>query len=130
MGRALVRRWLIGSRQDRGLTLLELVVAILVLSVATLGTYRVIGDTGGQIGQERERMLAQIVAANHIRLLRLSALTDAPDPAPRVQIGPYGFTVETRTETTSGGFVEVAVTARSDSGPGAYLVSYLPAAGR
>ncbi|SDE37523.1 prepilin-type N-terminal cleavage/methylation domain-containing protein [Ruegeria marina] len=125
-----MRRRLIAPRQERGLTLLELVVAILVLSVATLGTYRVMGDAGDQIGQERERMLAQIVAANQIRLLRLAIVTDAPEPAPRAQIGPYGFALETTTERTAGGLLQVTVTARADSGPGAHLVSYLPASGR
>lgn len=114
---------------ERGLTLLELVVAILILSIATVGTYRVMGWTGGQLAAERQRLLARVAAVNHAKLMRLSSVTEAPPPPSRSEIGGVSYVLETTYETTAGGLSQVTITARSVNGAGARLVAYLPGRG-
>lgn len=66
------------SRADeRGFTLLEMLVALAVFSLAALALLRLEGATVRQTGQLDERMLAQLVARN----LAVETLTD-PAPPP------------------------------------------------
>lgn len=116
-------------RRDRGLSLLELVVAILVLSVAVLGSFRALDASGRQIGQEETRLLAGIVAANRAETLRLAQTVGHEALPDRVRMGRQWFAVTVRRETTAGGLIEARITVRAESGPGAVLVAYLPPGG-
>jgi general secretion pathway protein I len=62
---------------ERGFTLLEMLVALAVFSLAALALLRLEGATVRQTGQLDERMLAQLVARN----LAVETLTD-PAPPP------------------------------------------------
>jgi len=114
-------------RTPPGLTLVELLVAVLVLSIAVVGTFRTLDISGRQIGGESERLLARLVAANRAEELRLTRVAE-PTPMPgRVRQGPYDFDVETGLETTAGGLDQATITVRGPGGSGAVLVTYLPA---
>lgn len=65
------------SRAERGFTLLEMLVALAVFSLAALALLRLEGATVRQTGQLDERMLAQLVARN----LAAETLTDPVPPA-------------------------------------------------
>lgn len=62
---------------ERGFTLLEMLVALAVFSLAALALLRLEGATVRQTGELDERMLAQLVARN----LAVETLTD-PAPPP------------------------------------------------
>lgn len=62
---------------ERGFTLLEMLVALAVFSLAALALLRLEGATVRQTGQLDERMMAQLVARN----LAVETLTD-PAPPP------------------------------------------------
>jgi general secretion pathway protein I len=62
---------------ERGFTLLEMLVALAVFSLAALALLRLEGATVRQTGQLDERMLAQLVARN----IAVETLTD-PAPPP------------------------------------------------
>jgi general secretion pathway protein I len=64
-------------RDERGFTLLEMLVALAVFSLAALALLRLEGATVRQTGELDERMLAQLVARN----LAVETLTD-PTPPP------------------------------------------------
>lgn len=64
-------------RDERGFTLLEMMVALAVFSLAALALLRLDGATVRQTGQLDERMLAQLVARN----LAVETMTD-PAPPP------------------------------------------------
>lgn len=117
------------ARATRGLTLVELVVAVLVLSIAVVATFRSVDTSGRQIGAEAARLLARVVAENRAGELRLAALDGFGPLSDRVQIGPRGFTVRVSYRRTVGGLSEAIIAVQSDEGPGAVLVTYLPAAG-
>jgi len=120
------------------LSLLELVVAVLVLSIAVLGTFRTLDFSGRQIGGEAVRLLARVVAANRAEELRLARIVGAGPLPARVQAGRYGFDVAVSLKPTAGGLSEATIRvsrAEADGtgggagrGTGTVLVTYLPPA--
>jgi general secretion pathway protein I len=61
----------VGGRRGSGFTLLEVLVALLLLSIALVALVRVASLEARALGQLREATLAQWVAANAIAELRL-----------------------------------------------------------
>ncbi|WP_323769594.1 type IV pilus modification PilV family protein [Antarctobacter sp.] len=109
----------------RGLTLLELVIAIAILSLGTLATLNVIGQARTTLGGATPRLLAQLAAENRAEEMRLPA--SGPLPA-TVTLGPYSFDIEIRKRTTAAGLTRADITVSSRGGPGATLVTVLPPA--
>ncbi|MCK7592779.1 type II secretion system minor pseudopilin GspI [Pseudomarimonas salicorniae] len=60
------------ARRSRGFTLLEVLVALLLLSLAMVALVRSVGQEASALGQQREATLAQWVAANRLAELRLA----------------------------------------------------------
>lgn len=115
-------------RGHRGLTLLELVVAIAVLAIGTLATVRAVDQSRLSLGEATARTLAHQVARNRIEELRLLGTAAQGLPA-EVTMAGQRFSLEVQRRTTAGGLVRVDVTARSALGPGALLVAVLPPPG-
>ena len=67
-------------RQSRGFTLLEVLVALVVLALTLTALIKMAGTSARDFGELRERSLAQWVAANVIAETRLKPL---PDPGRR-----------------------------------------------
>lgn len=109
------------TRGPRGLTLLELVIAIAILALGTLATLKATGQARLTLGGATPRLLAQLAAENRAEELRLP---DAALPA-TVKMGPYSFRVETRRRTTAAGLTRADITVTSSDGPGARLVTVL-----
>ncbi|WP_420568728.1 prepilin-type N-terminal cleavage/methylation domain-containing protein [Thalassovita sp.] len=112
------------TRRDRGLTLLELIVAVAVLSIGSLAALRSTDQARLAIGNELPRLLADISARNRTQELQLlgpyAALPDT------VVQGGMQITLSQTRKTTQAGLVMTTVTAKSELGPGASLVAYLP----
>ncbi|MGP6086812.1 type IV pilus modification PilV family protein [Antarctobacter jejuensis] len=111
------------KRATRGLTLLELVVAVAILALGTLATLNATGQARHSLGGATPRLLAQLAAENHAEALRLP---DAGPPPGAVTLGPYRFRIDTRRRTTAAGLTRADITVRSTDGPGASLVVILP----
>lgn len=109
----------------RGLTLLELVIAIAILSLGTLATLNAIGQAQTTLGGATPRLLAQLAAENRAEELRLPESGPLPST---VTLGPYSFDIDTRLRTTAAGLTRADVTVTSHGGPGATLVTVLPPA--
>lgn len=117
---------LLGRRAARGLTLLELAVAVLILSIGVIAAMRASDQARGVIGGADDRLLAGIVARNRLEELRLYGGAGPALPAEVTQAGRV-FRVETRLRATAGGLIEAAVTARpAQGGAGARRLGYLP----
>jgi len=111
------------TKSDRGLTLLELVVAVLILALASVVVLRTTDQSRLAIGGTQDRILASLIAANRAEELRvLGAQAVLPD---RVEMGGMGFSVTRELETTQGGLFQVTIVARSPRGNGARRVVYL-----
>lgn len=107
-----------------GFTLLELVIAILVLSIGTLAITRTLDQSRRQIGEAPVRHLAQTVAQNRgeeIRVLGVALGRGLPD---QVKQGSYDWQIATESKKTDAGIYEVTVTVSGDDQPGALLVVY------
>jgi general secretion pathway protein I len=109
-------------KADAGLSLVELVVAILILSIAIVGAFRVLDMGVRQAGDERSRVLASLVLLNRAAELRLGE-SDLPG---EVDMGGRRWSVSSVEAATEGGFVKTTLTAtQSDGGPGARIVVWL-----
>ncbi|WP_204115945.1 type IV pilus modification PilV family protein [Shimia biformata] len=119
-----MRGWLKprGAGTDRGLTLLELAVAVLVLAIGTLAALAAADQSRLAIGQAKPRLLARIAAENRAAELRLPGIA-LPGT---VEIGGMPVTLLAQYATTAAGLSEVTITARTAAGPGAVLVTWLP----
>lgn len=110
-----------GDRQG-GVSLLELAVAILVLSIAILAGFRALDQGVRATNDQQQRVLAGVVARNHAEALQLPG----PPPASVVSLGGQTWLVSATESRTIAGFSEVEVAVKStNGGPGAKLVTFL-----
>lgn len=108
----------------RGLSLLELLVAITVLSIGTLGAMRAADQARLAIGGEMPRLLAGLAARNRAEELRLLGPYARGLPE-TVSLGGRQFTLSLTREATVGGLIRTRVTARAATGEAASLLLYL-----
>lgn len=113
------------DRATRGLTLLELVVAVFVLSLGSIAALKATGQSRVAIGGMPSRVLAQVVARNRVQELQLYGSVGAAGLPGEVEMGGRRFQVSVATSATSGGLIKADVTVRAADGPGAYLVAYV-----
>lgn len=111
---------------DRGLTLIELAVAVLVLSIGSIAALRAADQSRLAIGGATDRLLAQIVARNRAEELRLLPPEERASLPSEVSMGGQTVSVATTTKTTAAGLEEATVTARAQRGGGAIFLIYLP----
>lgn len=111
-----------GLRAARGLSLLELVVAIAVLAIGTISVIRSTGQARHALEGSVPRVLAQVLAENRAEALLLPGAGGLPG---HEQIGTHGFAINLDTRATGSGLLEGRITVTSDAGPGAVLVTIL-----
>ena len=112
------------KQASAGLTLVELAVAVLILSIASIAALRTADQARLAAGGEAPRLLARIAARNRAEELQLYG-TARPLPE-QVTQGGRSITLDTATEAAAGGLLQATVTARTGSGEGAQLILYLP----
>lgn len=115
-------------RRDRGLTLLELVVAVFVLAVGAMAALRAVDQSRLAIGGAEARLLALQVAENRVEARRLESRVGPLGLPGAVSQGGRRFVLDERRRATAGGLVELTVTARAADGGargGVVLVAYL-----
>jgi Tfp pilus assembly protein PilV len=110
------------------MTLLELIVAVVVLSIGAIGALKAMDQSRRALGAAMPRMLAQIAATNHAETLRLAAVTNSRLPA-TTQMAHHRVSLSEVRKETASGIIEVEITAQINGGPGAILVTFLPAIG-
>jgi len=115
------------NRRERGMTLLELAVAVLVLSIGTLAAVRGTDQARLEIGAAPDRALAGIVAHNRAAELRLHGPFH---PLPeQVEMAGRRFAITQTRTTTASGLIQIEIAVRPSGqtgGAGALLVSHLP----
>lgn len=111
------------TRQDQaGVSLVELLVAVLVLSIAVVGLLSVYTQSATSAGADRDRVVADLVARNRAEEMTLGSI-GLPG---RVTMAGRDWVVSTDRRTTSGGFSEVTIRVTpADGGAGSTLVTYL-----
>lgn len=114
------------SQGQQGLTLLELVIAVAVLSLGAIAATRAMDQARLSLGGAMPRLMAQIAAQNRAEELRLLGPVGAGSLPAQVQMGAHSISVQVETEATAAGLFQARITARSAPGPGAVLVTFLP----
>lgn len=117
------------SRATRGMTLLELVIAVAVLSIGTLAAVRATDQSRRALAGAPERLLAQVVAENRAEELRLYGAAAGRGLSGQVEMGGLEFAVTVDFSPTAAGLTEALIVARSESGAGALLVAIVPPPG-
>lgn len=116
------------KKSERGITLLELVIAVFVLAMGSIAALRTSDQARVAIGGAQDRMLAQLAARNRAEELRLPD-GGAIELSDIVPLGGQDFIITTETLPTVSGVVQVAISAQSERGVGARIVVYLPGGG-
>lgn len=111
---------------NRGLSLIELVIAILVLSIGILSAFSSLDQAALQIGGETARVLAVTAARNRAEELALLGASGGRALDDQVTLGPFTWAIEVDETPTSVGLVEATIRLTSPDHPGAILVAYIP----
>ena len=112
------------GRED-GLGLLELVIAILVLSLGTMAALTAFGEARRGVGGEAARLLAMTVAHNRAEELALVGAAAGRTLPRQVTMGPHVWQVDVEEDVTQGGLVEATIRVSAPNQPGAVLVAYV-----
>ncbi|KJS40517.1 MAG: hypothetical protein VR71_22825 [Roseovarius sp. BRH_c41] len=107
---------------SRGVTLLELVIAVFVLSIGTIAALRSADQAGRALGGEAARVMALQVALNRAEEYRLLGARQAKTLPRSVTFGPYQWQLEITEAVTRAGFTEATILTRAPEQPGARLV--------
>ncbi len=110
----------------RGLTLIELVVAITILSIASLAAWRTYDQAAHGTQGQHMRALAHQVALNRAAELRALGLDEGRDLPATVEMARTEWQITLSEAATRGALVQVRLSATAQSGEGADLVVYLP----
>lgn len=113
-------------RKDQGLTLLELVVAVLVLSIGTIAALRAMDQSRVAIGGAQDRMLTALAVTNRAEEIKLLGTTGALPSV--VELGGQEIRLSTQRAPTAGGLIRVDVTATAPRGPQSRRVVFIPVA--
>lgn len=107
--------------RDAGISLIEVVVAVLILSIGVVAGFQTLGQSRHAIGGEMPRWLAQTVALNMAAQARIGGAATLPAS---VEMGGIVWTVDMEVATTQAGFTELSIRILADGHPGAMLTTY------
>ncbi|WP_068303501.1 prepilin-type N-terminal cleavage/methylation domain-containing protein [Pararhodobacter sp. CCB-MM2] len=113
-------------RAMKGFTLIELAVAVAILSIGTIAAYRSFDQAQRGIGGQLDRAMAEEVALNRAAELRLLGMRGGRLlPVTEEQAG-HDWRVSVTEETTASGMIQAAITVSAEGRPGARLVVVVP----
>lgn len=109
---------------EKGVSLLELIIAVMILSIGTISIMRTLDIAQRQIGDAAPRYLAQTVAMNRAEEIRAIGWALGRGLPSVVKQGPIEWSIETQAKTAKGGLYEVTLLVTQPDGPGASMVIY------
>lgn len=112
-------------KAPRGVTLIELLIAVAILAMGTLAAWRSFDAVRRGVGGQAARALAQEVALNRAAELWLAPGADLPGVE---RMGGVDWTVTLSAQATEGGLAETEILVAAPGQPGARLMVWLPEA--
>lgn len=112
--------------QDRGISLIEMVVAVLILSIGVIAGFKSLNQSRLVIGGEMPRIIAHTVALNRAAEWQIQGAAMAQGLPDTVVSGGITWLIEVTSEPTLGGFVEARIKVSAKDQPGAVYVVYAP----
>ena len=114
------------SPAPRGMTMIELMIAVTILALGTLALLRVVDATQRTIAGQEARILAHHAALNRAAELRLAETAQSRAALPgTVANGRHEWRVSRSERATRAGLVEVELQLSAPGLPGAHLVIFL-----
>ena len=113
------------SRQ-RGITLIEVLVAVAVLGIVLIGILRALDRQTHNTAALAERMFAHWAALNLMEEMRLDALAQPRRMRATTQLGGIEWTVTVRREPALDGLTRLTVVSTAEGRAGAVLIGFLP----
>ncbi|MGH1356940.1 MAG: prepilin-type N-terminal cleavage/methylation domain-containing protein [Thalassovita sp.] len=110
-------------RAQQGLTLIELVVAIAILSIGSLAALRTTDQARLAIGSQLHRVLTDTALRNRTQELQL--LGPYANLPASVQVGNLEISISQNRKTTQAGLVQMTVSAKSQAGTSSQATLYL-----
>lgn len=110
---------------ERGITLIEVLTALVVLSIALIGTFRTIDHQARSTGALEDRLFAHWLAENRLADLRLEGLPAKRNLSEKVRFAGTDWTIQIRQHDETDRLVRVELEARSERKPGAVLTGYI-----
>ena len=117
-------RPVIPSTSDRGITLLELVIAVFVLAIGSLAALRSVEHAQRNLGEEPARLFAAQAALNRAQEIRLVGVEGARSLPANVQYGPYEWQLDVTFQRGDMGLIRSTVTSSGRGLPGAMFEVY------
>lgn len=114
------------ARRDKGMTLVELVIAVAILSIGMIAAWRGYEQAQRGIGGQVGRVLAQQVALNRAAELRLSGLPEGRGLPAEVTMGRTQWRVSVTEAETRAGLVATTITVSAAGQPGVRLNAHIP----
>lgn len=113
-------------RALRGFTLIELAVAVAILSLGSVAAYRSFDQAQRGIGGQIDRALAAEVALNRAAEVRLFGLAEGRALPARVTQGGIDWALSMDEALTAAGGAEVTILVTAPDRPGARYVLAVP----
>lgn len=113
-------------KAPRGVTLIELMVAVAILALGTMAAWRSFDAARRGVGGQAARLLAQEVALNRAAELHLAGPGAQLPGAERM--GGIDWTLTLTAQDTEGALAETEILVAAPGQPGARLVVWLPRA--
>ena len=110
----------------RGFSLIELVIAVTVLAIASIGAWRGFDQAQRGLGGTLQRGLAHHVALNRAEELRRVGLAAGRGLPDQQRMGARDWRIVLEETPTEGTLVAVTIRVTAQDGPGAQVQTFVP----
>ena len=112
--------------RERGVSLVEVIVAVAVLAIALIAIFRALDGQTRSTAALAERMFAHWAALNALEEARLEGPPEVDEGERTVEVGGIAWRVMIHRESAPQGMIRLKVAATAAGHAGAVLVGFLP----